>query len=321
MTDYIPVLHGGTDLRADELDTIECAKTIAGALEKLGYRSEIIALDIDFTVVETIARAKPLAVFNLVESIRGDGRLGHLACALLEHFKLPYTGAGGTAFFQSNSKRLSKSLLRVANLPTPREWTNTASADQKVIIKSVNEHASFGMDQQSIVEGHEAEDEIARREKQFGGRFFAEAYIPGREFNISIVETKKGPMVLPIAEMSFDGLPEGTYPIVDYAAKWDEGSDVYHHTRRVFGLEGREPDLASELARICIDCWYAADLAGYARIDFRVDVSGRIYILEYNANPCLAPDAGFAAALAEAGLDYEEGIQMIVDAALARDEN
>ena len=232
MTDYIPVLHGGTDLRADELDTIESAKSIAAALVRLGYRSEVIALDIDFTVLETIAMTKPLAVFNLVESIRGDGRLGHLACSLLQHFNLSYTGAGETAFFQSNSKRLSKSLLRAANLPTPREWRDMAAAGQKVIVKSVNEHASFGMDQQSIVEGHEAEEEIARREKEFGGRFFAEAYIPGREFNISMVETKKGPMVLPIAEMRFDGLPEGTYPIVDYAAKWDEESDVYHHTRR-----------------------------------------------------------------------------------------
>ena len=321
MTDYIPVLHGGTDLRADELDTIESAKSIAAALVRLGYRSEVIALDIDFTVLETIAMTKPLAVFNLVESIRGDGRLGHLACALLQHFNLTYTGAGETAFFQSNSKRLSKSLLRAANLPTPREWHAAAPHGQKVIVKSVNEHASFGMDQQSIVEGHEAEEEIARREKEFGGRFFAEAYIPGREFNISMVETKKGPMVLPIAEMRFDGLPEGTYPIVDYAAKWDEESDVYHHTRRRFGLEAREPDLASELSRICVDCWYAADLSGYARVDFRVDPAGRIYILEYNANPCLAPDAGFAAALSKADMSYEDGIQMIVEAALAKGLN
>lgn len=321
MTNYIPVLHGGTDLRADELDTIECAKVIAVALEKLGYRSEVIALDIDFTVVETIATAKPLAVFNLVESIRGDGRLGHLACALLEHFDLTYTGARETAFFQSNSKRLSKALLRAANLPTPREWTDVAAAGQKVIIKSVNEHASFGMDQQSIVEGSEALNEIARREKEYGGRFFAEAYIPGREFNISMVETKRGPMVLPIAEMRFDGLPEGIYPIVDNAAKWDEESNVYHHTRRSFGLEAQEPDLAAELRRLCVDCWFAADLSGYARIDFRVDPAGRIYILEYNANPCLAPDAGFAAALEEAGMSYEEGIQMIVDAALAKEAN
>lgn len=321
MTDYIPVLHGGTDLRADELDTIESAKHIASALERLGYRSEVIALDIDFSMVETIAQAKPLVVFNLVESIRGDGRLGHLACAFLEHFGLAYTGVGETAFFQSNSKRLSKALLRAANLPTPREWSGAAPASQQVIIKSVNEHASYGMDQNSIVEGHEAECEIARREKRFGGRFFAEAYIPGREFNVSVLEAAVGPMVLPIAEMRFDGLPEGTHPIVDYNAKWNEESDIYHHTRRTFGLEAQEPDLAAELRRLCVDSWIAADLSGYARIDFRVDPAGRIYILEYNANPCLAPDAGFAAALAEAGMSYEEGLQMIVDAALAKEAN
>ncbi|MZR31611.1 D-alanine--D-alanine ligase family protein [Sneathiella litorea] len=321
MADYIPVLHGGTDLRADELDTIDSAKCVAAALEYLGYRSNVIALDIDFAIIEELTKEQPLVVFNLVESIRGNGSLGHLACALLAHFHLPYTGAGETAFFQSNSKRLSKSLLRAANLPTPMEWAGAVPVGQKVIVKSVNEHASYGMDQKSIVEGPEAACEIVRREQQFGGRFFAEAYIPGREFNISLLETKTGPQVLPIAEMRFDGLPEGVYPIVDYNAKWDEESDVYHHTRRRFGLEDREPDLAAELRRLCVDCWLAADLSGYARIDFRVDAMGRISILEYNANPCLARDAGFAAALTEASMSYEEGIQMIVDAALAKEVN
>ncbi|WP_288903640.1 hypothetical protein [uncultured Sneathiella sp.] len=321
MADYIPVLHGGTDLRADELDTIESAKCVAAALERLGYRSNVIALDIDFTIIEELAKEQPLLIFNLVESIRGNGSLGHLACALLSHFHLPYTGAGETAFFQSNSKRLSKSLLRAANLPTPMEWAGAVPVGQKVVVKSVNEHASYGMDQKSIVEGPEAACEIVRREQQFGGRFFAEAYIPGREFNISLLETKTGTQVLPIAEMRFDGLPEGVYPIVDYNAKWDEESDVYHHTRRRFGLEEQEPDLAAELRRLCVDCWFAADLSGYARVDFRVDAMGRIFILEYNANPCLARDAGFAAALTEAGMSYEEGIQMIVDAALAKEVN
>lgn len=319
MTDYIPVLHGGTDLRADELDTIESANCIAAALESLGYKSNVIALDIDFSIIEDLAKDQPLVIFNLVESIRGNGSLGHLACALLEHFDLRYTGAGETAFFQSNSKRLSKSLLRAANLPTPREWCGAVPAGQKVIVKSVNEHASFGLDQRSIVDGTEAEDEIARREAQFGGRFFAEAYIPGREFNVSLLETETGLQVLPIAEMRFDGLPEGIYPIVDYDAKWDEESDLYHHSRRTFGLEEQEPDLAAELRRLCVDCWFAADLSGYARIDFRVDAMRRIFILEYNANPCLAPDAGFAAALTEAGMSYEKGIQLIVAAALAKE--
>jgi D-alanine-D-alanine ligase len=54
-------------------------------------------------------------------------------------------------------------------------------------------------------------------------------------------------------------------------------------------------------------------LRGYARVDFRVDEDGRPWILEINANPCLSPDAGFAAALERAGIGFDQAIQRILE--------
>ncbi|MEJ2169625.1 MAG: hypothetical protein P8X90_29320, partial [Desulfobacterales bacterium] len=42
------------------------------------------------------------------------------------------------------------------------------------------------------------------------------------------------------------------------------------------------------------------------------DEKGQPWILEINANPCLSPDAGFAAALDRAGIDFEPAIKRIV---------
>ncbi|MGP1394874.1 MAG: D-alanine--D-alanine ligase family protein [Inquilinaceae bacterium] len=315
MSGFVPVLCGVAADRPDEADTVRNAALVAHTLEKLGHTSEVIFIDIDLTAVEKVAARAPLAVFNMVESIRGDGRLGQLACAALDHFEVPYTGAGTTAYYQSTSKLLTKALLKANGLPTPQWWLSAPPDGRRVIVKSVYEHASYGMDQGSVVDGARGPAEIASREKRFGGEFFCEDYVDGREFNVSVIEMDEGPVILPLAEMRFDALPDGVLPIVDYDAKWDESNPSYWLTKRRTGLEDHEPDLASRIRALTLACWQAADLRGYARVDFRVNAHGDVFILEFNANPCLAPDAGFAAALHEAGLRFEEGIDAIVKAA------
>jgi D-alanine-D-alanine ligase len=51
-------------------------------------------------------------------------------------------------------------------------------------------------------------------------------------------------------------------------------------------------------------------------VDFRVDANNRPFVLEVNANPCLSPDAGFAAALQRAELTFDDAIARIVAVSL-----
>ncbi|MFH2099767.1 MAG: D-alanine--D-alanine ligase, partial [Pseudomonadota bacterium] len=48
------------------------------------------------------------------------------------------------------------------------------------------------------------------------------------------------------------------------------------------------------------------------RVDFRVDPDGNPFILEVNANPCLSPDAGFAAAVDRAGMPFDRAVERIL---------
>jgi D-alanine-D-alanine ligase len=188
---------------------------------------------------------------------------------------------------------------------------------QQFIVKSAIEHASIGLDATSIVTGPAAaRATIAERQARLGGSWFAEAYIDGREFNVSLLDTSAGPQALPIAEILF--LAHAERPkIVGYDEKWAAASAAYAETPRVFPGPEAEPQLFAELTRLGLETWRRFGLRGYARIDFRVAADGQPYILDVNANPCLARDAGFCAAAQQAGLSQTDIVAQLLETALA----
>jgi D-alanine-D-alanine ligase len=314
------VVHGAALDRPDEADTVIAAEAVWRSLNGLGFQSAIVDVGCDLAALGALRGARPYAVFNLIEALGGVAERAIAAVRRLDELDLAYTGAGARAYAVTNSKTRTKAILREAGIATPRHWLGGGAvpADTIVIVKAIDEHGSLGMDQGSVVAGREAAAEITAREARFGGRFFAEAFVYGREFNVSLLEIDGTPQVLPIAEIDFAGLPAGHVPIVDFAAKWDADAPAFHATPRRFGLEAREPSLAAEITRLALASYGVLGLSGYARVDFRVGANGPPLVLEANANPCLAPDAGFAAAAAEAGLGYEDAISAIVATAVRR---
>lgn len=316
----VVVVHGVVDAsRPDEQDTLDQVREVSAALQRLGHATETLALTLDLSPLSRISRLA--IVFNLVEAIDGIGRLQHLAPAVLEHVGLTFTGCTASSLSTTTDKVLTKRLLAAHCLQTPETVVPGVEpiAGERYIVKSLTEDASFGIDAGSVVSGDKVAAELTRRRMRFGGTWFAERYIEGREFNISVVEDGDGgAKVLPAAEIEFVGYDVDRPRIVDYEAKWIAGSHGYDNTPRRFVSASAEPALVAELERLTLAAWRALGLSGYARIDFRVDAAGQCYILEANANPCLTRDAGFAAAVAEAGLDYDDAIRLIVAAAERR---
>lgn len=309
----------------DGQDVLVQADAVEAALRSLGHATGRLACTLDLAALGRELRAAETdLVFNLVESLDGRGSLIHFAPGCFDALGLPYTGCRAEAMFLTSNKLLGKQWMRANGLPTP-VWIEAdgplpeAQAPCDWIVKSVWEHASIGLDSDSVLRGMTAAEVrrmLPERARRMGGPCFAEQYIEGREFNLGQLAGLEGPALLPPAEIVFVDFPPGMARIVDYRAKWEADSYACRHTLRRTEFAAADLPLLDELDRIARHCWQRFRLAGYARVDFRVDQDGRPWVLEVNANPCLSPDAGFAAALERAAIPFAEAVARIVDDAL-----
>ena len=318
----VAILHGAVppDASPDERDSLVQVEAVSAALQRLGYAPEPVPFSLDLESVQhALQRLDPAFVFNLVESVAGSGQLIHLAPALLDYLGLRYTGSRTEALFITSNKILAKKQLTAWGIATPL-WFSLSQTDDAsgqlippYIIKSVWEHASIGLDGDSVVvEPQSPIPLLQQRHRRYGGEWFAEAYIEGREFNLSLLADGKDPQVLPPAEIRFVDYPHGKPKIVDYRAKWEPNSFEYRHTARSFDFSAEDSPLLRQLRDIALACWHGFELRGYARVDLRVDRNHQPWVLEVNANPCLAPDSGFIAAAQRTGLSFDQVIARLV---------
>ncbi|MEJ2657384.1 MAG: D-alanine--D-alanine ligase [Desulfobacterales bacterium] len=326
---HIAVVHNATgpEDRPDEQDVLVQAEAVSKALIELGQDVVQMPCTLDLlSIKDRLLDFDPRLVFNLVESLDGQGRLIHLFPGLLDAMGICYTGSCTESIFVTSHKVLAKERMRLEGLPTPA-WIGPSPCDlpflyknlpsaekERWLVKSTWEHGSLGLDDDKPIENTDVEtlhQILKERAPKLGGNCFAEVFIEGREFNLSILEGAAGVQVLPPAEIIFEDYGTQKLTIVGYRAKWDSSSYEYHHTPRRFDFPSSDAPLLQHLKNLAVRCWTVFGLKGYARIDFRVDLQGRPWILEINANPCLSPDAGFAAAVNRSGITLARAIESI----------
>jgi len=354
------------DASAAERDVLAQIQAVSEALRSLDHEVICVPCTLNLELArERLLDVRPDVVFNLVESFGGSDWLAFLATAVLDLLHIPYTGSPTSAIMLSADKLLAKERLERSDLATPpwltmngethsgpgRPIRHRIRPNVPCIVKSVTQHASFGLEEESVLPGgtlEELHSALGSWAVRMGGACFLEEYVDGREFNVAVlggvprqagektatdsdascaetqglrhcgapVPTFRGEAsgeVLPPAEIVFSAFPAGKPRIVGYRAKWQEESFEYAHTIRQFDFPPGDRPLLERLHAIALSCWELFGLRGYARVDFRVDPAGHPWLLEVNANPCLSPDAGFAAALARASIPYREAIRRILE--------
>ena len=295
----------------------------------LKYFKYVETLAVDRNVqrmVNKINKFSPDAIFNFVESVEGISSYEYCTAGLFELLGFQYTG--NTPFCLGNclNKERTKNILRSFKIRTPKSYIfnkNTEIQLRKfdlkfpVILKLLNEDASIGISEFSVVT---SADELKKQLNFLSGTYkqdiIAEEYIDGRELNVAIL----GTTVLPISEIDFTGLPENLPKIVTYDGKWIAESTYYEFTKPKCPAD-LDKKLKKKITTIALEAFNALSCRDYARVDIRLDKSGRPYVIEVNPNPDISEDSGFARAAGAKGISYSELLNTIANFAINRKNN
>jgi D-alanine-D-alanine ligase len=304
------------DALPDELDVLDQVAFVEKHLNDLGIETNRKGITNGFMgEIASLLNNRPDFVFNLVESINNKGELCYFVPALLNMYSISYTGSPLEAMFITTSKALTNKILRNSGINNPGGYTPSQykllKPGNRYIIKPVWEDGSLGITADSVFRYEPG------YEKKFTGfddaHWLIEDYIDGREFNISVMNGKHGPEVLPPAEMTFNNYQGDRPRIVDFKAKWEADSFEYTNTIRKFPGDELDQMLQDRLRSAALQCWHVFGLKGYARVDMRIDMNNNPFVIEINANPCISPDGGFVAATEAAGYPFTEVLKYIID--------
>ncbi|GIX18173.1 MAG: hypothetical protein KatS3mg119_2359 [Rhodothalassiaceae bacterium] len=313
----VVILHAAAPGRPDEDDTLVAVAAVAAALARAGRPHRVMRFAGDPASLAALAD-EGAVVFNLVESFLGRDALAFVAPALLEAFGVPFTGCGAEALLITTDKPFAKRLMRAAGIPTP-DWgpPEDFAPDCPVIMKPRRADGSLGLGPDAVMPAAAAAARLRRMPPAERAEWFVERFIEGREFNLAMIGGDR-PRFLPASEIVFEDWPAGRPRILDYEAKWRPDAPAWRQSPRRFLDPVRDARRIAAIEALGEACWRLFGLKGCARIDLREDADGGLQVLEVNANPGLAPDAGLAAAATAAGMDYDGLVAEILTAAEAQ---
>ena len=316
----VAILFDGASAYATKPDMLilgtveEIERSLVAEGNEVGY----IPIYQDGKWIEKLRKGKYDLAFNMCEGIDGIATLESAVISVLELFKIPFTGASSYTTAVCLRKHVINGLLEKAGLPVPRFATirrgdPLVSVGFPAIVKPAAEDASLGVEQRSVVRNTRQLATRVEAMLELWEEVIIQRYVDGREVNVGII----GETVLPIAEIDFSRMPRGRWRIVTYQSKWAPGSvdDIGGAPRCPARLTAK---VATEARRIALRAWKLSGGFGYGRVDMRIDANGQPWILEVNANPDIAADAGLARMARVTGIEYPALIRNICELALAR---
>ena len=226
-------------------------------------------------------------VWNALHGEYGED--GELA-KLLSNMHMPHTGSSALALAVSANKDLSKKAYNLHGLLTPRHEVLPGNVTidnlleifrnylHPVVVKPVRSRASIG-----IRTAHSFEELKSAVADAFAHaeRVMVEEFVRGTTASCGVIENFRG---------------EGRYALIPIPNTF-------------------KPDIHKRMEHMAKKAHEILGLKHYSLSDFIVTPKGKIYILETNALPDLAPAAPLASSLPDVGLTHGDFIEHVISIA------
>jgi D-alanine-D-alanine ligase len=307
------------------IGVLEAVSAVKQSLDELGH--QVIILPLLPPLKEARKKLTSLnvdVVFNLFEGFCGEPTSEAMVPEYLDKLGIAYTGCPTAVLRLALDKFKVKKILRAAGVPTaefqmlnPR---NIGSFRMRFpcIVKPRGEDASHGITADSVVNDRGSlEKQVNFVAASYHSDALVEEFLTGREFNATVMGNRQL-RVLPPSEIVYT-LDPGTPPVLTFAAKWEPESVYFKGTRVVCPAEVDRKDL-EQIETLSLAAFRLTGCSGYARVDSRMDSSGRLNVIEVNPNPDISPESGAARQAVAAGMSYTGFVDAVIKLALERKE-
>jgi D-alanine-D-alanine ligase len=296
----VALLMGG--LSAEREISLISGRAVLQALRAGGV--DVTPIDVGADIAEVLARSRCDRVFNILHG--GSGENGTIQ-ALLDLYRIPYTGSGVLGCALAMDKLRSKWVWKGVGLAAPdyrelRSAEDCARAARELglplMVKPVFEGSSVGISKVERADDMVSAWKLAARY----GAVIAEKFISGAEYTAGILAGE----ALPLIRLE---TPRAFY---DYEAKYKDDKTRYHCPC------GLPAEKEREIQQIALRAYAALGASGWGRVDFMADREGRPWLIEANTVPGMTDHSLVPMAARAAGMDFEELVLRILDTSLDR---
>ena len=302
-----------------EYDSMDTVLAVESAIRRCGY--DTVLLEADQDLPQKILQSRPDMIFNIAEGRGGRAREAQVP-ALLNLFQIPFTGSDETTLCIALDKALAKRILSTYKIPTPRyrtfaqgETVRTSGLRFPVIVKPNAEGSSKGIADVCIAKSAEELSALVQKNLSlYGGSVLIEEFIPGREFTVGLLGNGETLKVFPPMEIIYHASPIEGFNVYNYTVKQEYKKYVTYRCPAEIPSE-----MERELVRLAKKVFLALGCRDFARVDFRADEAGRLYFIEINPLPGLAPHYSDYPMLAEfCGVSHEDLVCSVLKAGAKR---